>query len=192
MASHLQADADPTRWVPLRGRGISGGRHRRAAIRMLMSTVGISQGQPGSGLMNFVATRVIKAGLRGANGRFLAWSWKEDPSALAVMAQVQDLTPHLRAARASMPMEFDDTENFSNPHLGAGEKLVMNDPTSGRTPTATYTWDTGSHLISLTAVSPDKERFLLFVPALDDLARTLRWSEDIEVGENNVLRLPPA
>ena len=191
MASQLQADADRDRWVPLRGRGISGGRHRRAAIRMLMSTVGISQGQPGSGLMNFVATRVIKAGLRGANGRFLAWSWKEDPSALAVMAQVQDLTPHLRAARASMPMEFDDTENFSNPHLGAGEKLVMNDPTSGRTPMATYTWDTGSHLVSLTAVSPDKERFLLFVPALDELARTLRWSEDIEVGENNVLRLPP-
>ncbi|MGO3660741.1 hypothetical protein [Microbacterium gubbeenense] len=191
MASQLQADADRDRWVPLRGRGISGGRHRRAAIRMLMSTVGISQGQPGSGLMNFVATRVIKAGLRGANGRFLAWSWKEDPSALAVMAQVQDLTAHLRAARASMPMEFDDTENFSNRHLGVGEKLVMDDPTSGRTPMATYTWDTGSHLVSLTAVSPDKERFRLFVPALDELARTLRWSEDIEIGENNVLRLPP-
>ncbi|HJA04502.1 MAG: hypothetical protein ACTH0E_12520 [Candidatus Microbacterium stercoravium] len=191
MPSHLQADADPARWVALRGRGIAGGRHRRAAIRMLMSTAGISQGQPGSGLMNFVATRVIKAGLRGANGRFLAWSWKEDPSALAAMAQVQDLTPHLRAARASMPMEFDDTENFSNPYLGVGEKLVMDDPTSGRTPTASYTWDTGSQLITLTAVSPDKERFGLFVPALDELARTLRWTEDMEVGENNVLRLPP-
>src|SRR5699024_2429262 len=126
-------------------------------------------------------------GLRHANGRFLAWSWKEDPDALAALAQVQDLTPHLRAARASMPMEYDDTENFSNPHLGVGEKLVMAQPAKGRTPFTSYTWDTGNHLITLHAVSPDKERFLLFLPHLDELARTLRWVEDVEIGESNVL-----
>ncbi|WP_156758783.1 hypothetical protein [Microbacterium karelineae] len=192
MTSHLQADADLDRWVPLRGRGFGGGRHRKAAIRMLLSTAGVTQGQPGSGVMSFLATRVIKAGLRNANGRFLAWSWKEDPSALAALAQVQDLTPHLRAARASMPMEYDDTENFSNPHLGVGERLVMDQPQNGRTPFATYTWDTGTQLVSLHAVCPDRERFLIFVPHLDELARTLRWVEDLEVGESNVLKLPPA
>ncbi len=192
MTSHLQADADPDRWVAIRGRGFTGGRHRKAAIRMLLSTAGLGQGQPGSGVLNFLANRAVRAGLRRADGRFLAWSWREDPSALAALAQVQELTPHLRAARASMPMEYDDTENFSNPHLGVGEKLVMADPTHARTPFATYTWDTGSQLITLHAVSPDKERFLLFVPALDELARTLRWIEDLEVGESNVLRLPPA
>ena len=190
MTSHLQADADPARWVAIRGRGISGSRHRKAAISMLMSTAGISQGQPGSGLLNFIATRAIKAGLRHANGRFLAWSWKEDPSALAALAQVQDITPHLRAARASMPMEFDDTENFSNPHLGVGEKLVMDSSEHARTPFVSYTWDTGTHLVTLHAVCPDRERFLLFLDPLDQLARTLRWVEDMQIGESNILRLP--
>ena len=192
MSAHLQADADPDRWVPIRGRGLAGGRHRKAAIRMLTSTAGVVPGQPGSGVINFIATRAIKAGLRHANGRFLAWSWKEDPSALAALAQAQELTPNVRAARASMPMEFDDTENFSNPYLGVGEKLVMDQPQQGRTPFATYTWETGGHLVTLHAVSPDKERFLLFLPHLDGLARSLRWIEDVEVGESNVLRLPPA
>lgn len=194
MTSHLQADARPEHWVALKGRGFGGGRHRKAAIRMLLSTAGIAQGQPGSGLMNFIANRVIKAGLRGADGRFLAWSWKEDPSALAVLAQAQTLTPQMRAARASMPIEYDDTVSFSNPHLGVGEKLVMDMPPGGsdKPPFATYTWDTGDRLISLHAVSGDRERFLTFVPHLDELARTLRWVDDLEVGESNVLRLPPA
>lgn len=194
MTSHLQADARPDLWVALKGRGFGGGRHRKAAIRMLLSTAGIAQGQPGSGLMTFIANRVIKAGLRSADGRFLAWSWKEDPSALAVLAQAQTLTPQMRAARASMPIEYDDTESFSNPHLGVGEKLVMDMPPGGsdKPPFATYTWDTGDRLISLHAVSADRERFLTFVPHLDELARTLRWVEDLEVGESNVLRLPPA
>jgi len=190
MTSHLQADADPARWVAIRGRGFAGSRHRKAAINMLMSTIGITQGQPGSGLIGFIATRAIKAGLRHSNGRFLAWSWKEDPSALAALAQVQEMTPQVRAARASMPIEYDDTENFANPHLGVGEKLVME--ASERTPTnfVSYTWDTGTHLITLHAVSPDRERFLLFLNPLDELARTVRWVEDLQIDENNVLRLP--
>lgn len=197
MSSHLQADADPARWVPLKGSGFGGGRHRRAAIRMLLSTAGLVQGQPGSGVVAFIANRAVRAGLRRANGRFLAWSWKEDPEALAVLAQAQRITPQVRAARASMPIEYDDTETFSNPHLGAGEKLVMDAPASEpnqpqRLSFVTYTWDTGEELITLHAVSPDRERFLTFVPALDELARTLRWNTDFEVGESNVLRLPPA
>ncbi|WP_221584930.1 hypothetical protein [Microbacterium sp. G2-8] len=193
MTSHLQADADPNRWVPIRGGGFGSGRHRKAAIRMLLSTAGVTHGQPGSGVMSFIANRVIKAGLKNANGRFLAWSWKDDPEAFAALAQVQELTPQVRAARAMMPIEYDDTENFSNPHLGMGEKLVMDEPTqTGKPPFATYTWDTGSQLVTLHAVSPDKGRFLTFIPALDELARTLRWVEDLEVGESNVLRLPPA
>ncbi|GGO63320.1 hypothetical protein GCM10010910_15600 [Microbacterium nanhaiense] len=192
MNPHLQADPDPTRWVAIRGSGIAGSRHRKAAIKLLMSTVGITAGQPGSGLLNFIATRTIKAGLRNANGRFLAWSWKEDPSALAALAQVQEMSPHLRAARASMPMEFDDTENFANPHLGVGEKLVMESSAHARMPFVSYTWDLSTHLITLHAVCADRERFLLFVDALDELARTLRWVEDLRVDENNVMRLPEA
>ncbi len=164
---------------------------------MLLSTAGLAQGQPGSGVMNFIANRAIKAGLRHADGRFLAWSWKSDPSALAVLAQAQTLTPQMRVMRASLPIEYDDTESFSNPHLGVGEKLVMDMPSSvggqpARPPFATYTWDTGDQLITLHAVSMDRERFLTFIPALDELARTLRWVEDLEMGESNVLRLPPA
>ncbi|MTE23880.1 hypothetical protein [Microbacterium sp. ZXX196] len=193
MSDHLQADADPERWVPLRGSGLGSGRRRRAAVRMLMTTAGIAQGQPGSGLMSFIAGRVVKAGLKNADGRYLAWSWKEDAHALAALAQVQALTPQVRTARAMMPMEYDDTEDFSNPHLGSGEKLVMDAPTRpGTPPFAMYTWDTGTHLVTLQAVSPDRERFLTFLPHIDALARTVRFVEDLEVGESNVLRLPPA
>lgn len=191
MTSHLQADADPSRWVAVRGSGIAGSRYRKAAINVLLqSTLGIVPGQPGLGLFSFIMRRGIKANLRGADGRFLVWSWKDDPSLLAVEARVTDMTPQFRAARASMPIEFDDTENFSNPHLGVGEKLVMDSMPLAKTPSVTYTWDLGAHFVSLRAVCVDKERFGLFMDPLDELARSLRWVEDLRIDENNTLRLP--
>src|SRR5690606_37236957 len=105
MTSHLQADADPSRWVAVRGSGIAGSRYRKAAINVLLqSTLGIVPGQPGLGLFSFIMRRGIKADVRGADGRFLVWSWKDDPSLLAVEARVTDMTPQFRAARASMPI----------------------------------------------------------------------------------------
>ena len=95
--------------------------------------------------------------MRRANGRVLVWVWKADPELLVVMAQVQEATPQLRAARATMPMEYDDTETFRGTYLGNGEKLVMPLPADGRTPPfATYTWDIGTHFVSVTAVCSDR------------------------------------
>ncbi len=158
----------------------------------LVQSAGVVPGQPGSGVLGFLAGRMIRAGLRSDDGMTLAWAAKGDPGALTVMAQAQVLTQQLRAARAMMPMEFDDTEDFSNPYLGAGEKLVMSMPPQGRAPFATYTWDTGTHLITLQAVAGDPERFGTFAEDLDHLARSLRFADDVELGESNVLRLPPA
>ncbi|HTN56120.1 MAG TPA: hypothetical protein VLZ82_08035, partial [Microbacterium sp.] len=91
-----------------------------------------------------------------------------------------------------MPIEYDDTENFPTP-LGVGEKLLMPLPPRPEAPaTATYTWDTGSHLITLTAVCNDRERFGTLEPALDALARSIRIADDLTGGESNVLQLPPA
>jgi hypothetical protein len=120
--------------------------------------------------------------------------YKSDPELLVVMAQLQEATPQLRAARASMPMEYDDTEAFANPHLGAGEKLVMSLPADpGTPPFATYTWDTGTHLVTLTAVCSDRERVATVLPAVDEIARTLRVVDDLAVGESpTVLRIDPA
>ena len=71
------------------------------------------------------------------------------------MAQIQEATPQLRAARASMPMEYDDTETFRGTYLGVGEKLAMPLPLDQRTPPfATYTWDLGSHFVSVSPRSP--------------------------------------
>jgi hypothetical protein len=109
------------------------------------------------------------------------------------MANTQELTNEVRRARAVMPIEYDDTETFTTP-LGGGEKLVMSFPSQpAQPPFATYTWDTGSHLITLTAVGGDRERFGTLIPSLDDLARSIRIADDLTGGESpDILRLPPA
>ena len=131
--------------------------------------------------------------MKRAAGRVLVWVWKSDPELLVVMAQVQEATPQVRASRAMMPMEYDDTEAFRSTHLGVGEKLAMPLPPDPRTPPfATYTWDTGTHFVVVTAVCADRERFGTVVGAVDDLARTIRVVDDLAVGESpTVLRIDP-
>ena len=131
--------------------------------------------------------------MRRAAGRVLVWVWKADAELVVVMAQVQQATNDLRAARAMMPMEYDDTESFRNPYLGVGEKLEMALPSDGRTPPfATYTWDTGTHFVTVNAMCSDRERFGTVIGSVDDLARTLRLVEDLAAGESgDVLRIEP-
>ena len=135
---------------------------------------------------------------RQAAGRVLVWMWKAEPELVVVMAQLQQLTPQLRTARAMMPIEYDDTESFRGTYLGVGERLVMPTPPArdgGPAPAqfATYTWDTGTHLITVTATGGDRERFGTVVPAVDELARSLRVVDDLSVGESaTVLRIDPA
>jgi hypothetical protein len=198
MPTRLQADAAPARWVAVtESFGLRGRRHRKAAIRMLLGqatrAVGATE-RPASGFLAWAASQATPFLMRRAAGRVLVWVWKSDPELVVVMAQVQEATPQLRAARASMPMEYDDTETFTNPHLGAGEKLVMSLPADpGTPPFATYTWDTGTHLVTLTAVCSDRERVATVLPAVDEIARTLRVVDDLPVGESpGVLRIDPA
>jgi hypothetical protein len=92
-----------------------------------------------------------------------------------------------------MPMDYDDTQSFPT-RLGAGEKLVVAMPESPTAPPfTTYTWDTGTHLITLTAIGNERERFGTLSGPLDDLARSIRIADDLTGGETpGVLRLPPA
>ena len=78
--------------------------------------------------------------------------------------------------------------------VGVGEKLEMALPSDQRTPPfATYTWDTGTHFVVVTAVCADRERFGIVINAVDDLARTVRLVEDLAIGETpGVLRIDPA
>ena len=203
----LLADADPERWIPVTGSlGLRGRRHRKAAIRMLLGQAGAAVGAPatgsgargGSGFGAWALSQAAPFLMRKADGRVLVWTWKAEPELIVAMASAQELTPQLRTARAMMPMEYDDTEEFCNPYLGAGEKLVVPLPApnaSGQSapPFATYTWDTGTHLVTLQAVCADRERFGTVIAAVDDIARTLRTADDLSVGEAGpVLRLPPA
>lgn len=193
----LQADADPARWVGVTGSlGFTGRRHRKAAIRMLLGQANAAlgaQARPGGGIAAWAMSQAAPLLMRKADGRVLVWVWKADPELLVIMAQFQQATPQLRAARASMPMEYDDTEDFRSIHLGVGEKLAMPLPSDQRTPPfATYTWDTGTHLVTLTAVCSDRERFGTVIGAVDAVARTLRVVEDVGLGESaDVLRLDP-
>ena len=115
---------------------------------------------PGGGFAAWAMSQATPFLMRKAAGRVLVWVWKADPELLVVMAQVQEATPQLRAARAGMPMEYDDTETFRGTYLGVGEKLAIPLPADQRTPPfATYTWDTGSHFVNVTAVCSDRERF---------------------------------
>lgn len=192
----LISSADPDRWTPVTGSlGWKGRRQRKAAIRMLLTQanggVGASP-RAGSGFGAWVASQAAPFAMRKADGRVLAWTWKADPELIVAIATAQELTPQLRMARASMPMEYDDTEEFRTA-LGVGEKLLMAIPPSpGAPPFATYTWDTGTHLVTLTAVCGDRERFGTVEGALDDLARSIRIADDLTSGESTVLRLPPA
>ncbi len=196
--SRLQADAPADLWVPVTGSlGFRGRRHRKAAIGMLLSQANQAAGaapRPGGGAFAWILSQAAPLLMRRAGGRVLVWVWKSDPELLVVMAQLQEATPQLRTARAMMPMEYDDTESFRNPHLGIGEKLAMplpNDPTTP--PFATYTWDTGSHFVTVTAVCSDRQRFGTVIDEVDAVARTIRVVDDLQVGEApTVLRIDPA
>lgn len=150
--------------------------------------------RPGSGFAAWAMSQAAPLLMRKADGRVLVWTWKAEPELIVAMATAQELTPQLRTARAMMPIEYDDTEEFRNPYLGVGEKLVMAMPPEPKTPPfATYTWDTGTHLITLQAVCADKERFGTVIGAVDEIARTLRTVEDLTLGETpGVLRIDPA
>jgi len=194
----LQADADATLWVPVTGSlGLKGRRHRMTAIRMLLTQANRSMGsteRPGSGFLAWGMSQAAPFLMRRAAGRVLVWVWKADPELVVVMAQVQEATPQLRAARAMMPMEYDDGEEFRNPYLGVGEKLAMPLPRDPRTPPfATYTWDTGTHFVTVTAICPERERFGTIIGSVDDVARTIRIADDLTIGESPaVLRIDPA
>ena len=194
----LHADADATLWVPVTASlGLTGRRHRKTAIRMLLTQANRAMGsaeRPGSGVLAWGMSQAAPFLMRRAAGRVLVWVWKADPELVVVMAQVQEATSQLRAARAMMPMEYDDSEEFRNPYLGVGEKLAMPLPRDVRTPPfATYTWDTGTHFVSVTAVCPDRQRFGTIIGSLDDLARTIRIADDLTIGESaTVLRIDPA
>ena len=195
LSMRLLADADPERWIPVTGSlGLRGRRHRKAAIGMLLGQLNGAAGatpRPGSGFGAWALSQAAPFLMRKADGRVLAWVWRADPELLVVMAQVQEATPQLRTARAMMPMEYDDTESFRTPHLGVGERLLTPLPPGGTPPFATYTWDTGTHFVTLTAVCSDRERFGTLTGALDDLARSLRLVDDVSLGESNVLRIEP-
>jgi hypothetical protein len=197
----LSADADRSRWVPVTGSfGLSGRRARKKAIRMLLTQANASFGaaaRPGSAVAAWAVSQAAPWLMRKADGRALVWVWKDDPELLVVMAQVQEATPHLRAARAMMPIEYDDTESFRGTYLGLGEKLAMPLPPprpdgASSPPFATYTWDTGSAFVTVTAVCSDRERFGTVLGAVDDLARSLRLLDDLTVdGSSPTLRIDP-
>lgn len=211
----LQADADPNLWVPVtESLGFRGRRHRKAAIRMLLGQAGAAFGgvlgpasgavpvesgdapagrRPGGGVTAWAMSQAAPFLMRKAAGRVLVWMWKADAELVVVMAQIQQATNDLRAARAMMPMEYDDTESFRSPSLGVGEKLEMPLPRDPRTPPfATYTWDTGTHFVTVTAVCSDRERFGTVIGSVDDLARALRVVDDLAVGESpTALRIDP-
>ncbi len=152
-------------------------------------------GRPGSAIAAWAMSQAAPLLMRKADGRALVWVWKDDPELLVVMAQVQEATPHLRAARAMMPIEYDDTESFRGTYLGVGEKLAMPLPPSrpdgaASPPFASYTWDTGTAFVSVTAVCSDRERFGTVIGAVDELARSLRLVDDVTVS-GGVHRLEP-
>lgn len=194
----MQADADTTRWVAITDSlGFGGRRHRKAAIRMLLGQANRAMGvqeRPGGAFASWAMSQATPFLMKRAAGRVLVWVWKADPELVVAMAQIQEATPQLRAARASMPMEYDDTQSFRGTYLGVGEKLEMPLPADQRTPPfVTYTWDTGSHFVTVTAVCSDRERFGIVIDAVDQLARTVRIVDELQVGESpNVLRIDPA
>lgn len=193
----ITSSADPALWIPVtESLGWKGRRHRKAAIRMLLGQAGQAfgaTGRPGSRLVAWAMSQAAPLAMRKADGRVLVWTWRAEPDLVVAMATVQRLTSDVRAARAMMPIEYDDTESFPTA-IGVAEKLVLPLPPSPAAPPfASYTWDTGTHLITLTAVCRDRERFGTLIPALDELARSIRIADDLTGGEHSgVLRLDPA
>lgn len=194
----LTSDADPRLWIPVTDSlGWKGRRHRKAAIRMLLSqahtALGVSA-RPGSRFGAWAMSQAAPLLMKRADGRVLAWTWKAEPELVVAMATAQLLTPDVRIARASMPMDYDDTESFSSRWLGRGERLLVPMPASPAAPPfATYTWDTGTHLVTLTAICSERERFGTLIGALDDLARSIRIADELNGSESpEVLRLDPA
>ncbi|RXZ72930.1 hypothetical protein [Agromyces albus] len=191
----LHAEPDRSKWVPVTDSlGFRGRRHRKAAIGMLLAQAKGPDAAPssGGGFAAWALSQAVPLLMRKAAGRVLVWVWKA-ADLLTVMAQVQAATPELRIARASMPIEYNDTEEFRGTYLGVGEKLAMPLPPGGRPPFATYTWDLGSHFVSVTAVCSNRERFGTVIGAVDELARSIRVIDDLTVGESaTVLRIDPA
>lgn len=193
----LTASLDPDLWVPVTWpSGAAGGKYRRAAVKLLQkqSNLAWAQAMGGAGrVMAWFVRRMIPRAVHASNGAMLIWSYKPDHHRVAATATVVELTPHVRAARATLPMEYDDTESFPS-RLGVGEKLVVSFPEQPSSPPlATYTWETGTHLITLTAVGGSRETFGTLIPALDDLARSIRIAGDLSGGESpDVLRIDPA
>ena len=92
--------------------------------------------------------------MRKAARRVLVWVWKADPELLVVMAQVQEATAQLRAARASMPMEYDDTETVPR-HVPRRRREARDAAPAGPSaplPFATYTGTPARHFVTVTAV----------------------------------------
>ncbi|WP_307359468.1 hypothetical protein [Microbacterium murale] len=193
----IASTADPQLWIPVTDSfGWKGRRHRKAALRMLMgNAVQAGGGTPARGtrIGAWAISQLAPAMMKRADGRVLVWTWKADPEIVVAMATTQELTNDVRRARAMMPIEYDDTESFPT-RLGVGEKLVMSFPEQpSALPFATYTWDTGTHLVTLSAVGGSRETFGMLIPALDDLARSIRIAGDLEGGESpEVLRIDPA
>lgn len=193
----LTSDADHRLWIPVTDSlGWKGRRHRKAAIRMLLSqantALGVS-GRPGSRFGAWAMSQAAPLLMKRADGRVLAWTWKAEPELVVAMVTAQLLTPDVRIARASMPMDYDD-ESFPSRWLGMGERLLVPMPPSPAAPPfATYTWDTGTHLVTLTAICSERERFGTLIGALDDLARSIRIADELSGSESpEVLRLDPA
>ena len=75
----------------------------------------------------------------------------------------------------------------------AGRHCWQMPPSQATPPFVTYTWDTGTHLVTLTAVCSDRERFGTLDGALDELAGSIRVADELTGGESpEVLRLGPA
>ncbi|WP_029145314.1 hypothetical protein [Microbacterium luticocti] len=194
--ARLQADAPADRWVPVTGSlGLRGRRQRKAAIRMLLTQANGALGRrliPGGRVFAWLLSQAAPVLMRKADGRVLVWMWKDDPELVVAMAVLQKVTPQQRAAQAMKRTEFDGAEQFRSPHLGVGERLVVPLPAEPDAPPfAAYTWDVGMHVVTLTAVCGDRSRFGTVTAALDDLARSLRITDDVRLNESTVLRLDP-
>lgn len=192
----LLAEADTTRWVPVTDSfGLRGRRARKKAIGMLMAQMMRSMGSErrGGGFTAWAMSQAAPALMRKAAGRVLVWVWKDDPELVVAMAVIQEATPQMRTARAMRPMEHDDTESFGHPTLGVGEKLVLDAVGDERPATVAYSFDLGTHMVELTAIAGDANRFRTVLPDLDALAREIRVINDLTTGESaGTLRLPPA
>lgn len=194
--ARLFAEADPTTWVPVtESFGFRGRRHRKAALRMLMSQASSALGQQprGGKFAAWAMSQAAPALMRRAAGRVLVWVHKGDPELVVVMATIQQATPQMRTARAMRPMEYDDTVSFGHPTLGVGEKLVMDAPGNAQPPFVTYTWDRGTDIVEVTAIAGDPNRFATTFADLDALAREIRVIDDMTVAEGTqTLRIDPA